>query len=147
MTKAIRWTPEMLKAHQERTAKTIDGIVREAKTGQQRMQALGRLRDGQMNKTEQHFADYLDAEKAAGRVLWWAFEGIKFKLAKNTHLTVDFAVMVEGGQLHMIDVKGARAIYSDDAKAKMKIAADKFPLAFFVAFPTKGGGWDIEEVK
>ena len=49
--------------------------------GTQRMQALGRLKAGQMNKTEERFAQMLELERYAGRVKWWKFEGIKLMLA------------------------------------------------------------------
>ena len=36
--------------------------------GTQRMQALGRMKTGQMNKTEERFAQMLELERYAGRV-------------------------------------------------------------------------------
>ena len=118
-------------------------------TGTQRMQALGRMKTGQMNKTEERFAQMLELERYAGRVKWWKFEGIKLMLAKNTSITVDFAVLPDTGILTMIDVKGAKALFTDDARAKMKIAAEMYPFVFRVAYPqSKGdsGGWTIEEI-
>lgn len=117
------------------------------KTGVQRMQALGRLKTGQMNKTEERFAQWLELERYAGRVLWWKFEGIKLMLAKSTSLTVDFAVLPDTGVLTMIDVKGSKAMVTDDARAKMKIAAELYPFVFKLAYPRPNGeGWDIEEI-
>jgi hypothetical protein len=113
------------------------------------LHALGRLADGEENATEKRYAAHLEQRKQAGEILWYLFEGIKLKLAPKTFLTVDYAVMSSDGQLEMHDVKGARAIFSDDAKVKMKVAADKFPFVFKVAFPKKardGGGWDVEEI-
>lgn len=115
--------------------------------GTQRMQALGRLKTGQMNKTEERFAQMLELERYAGRVKWWKFEGIKLMLAKNTSLTVDFAVLPDTWILTMIDVKGSKAMVTDDARAKMKIAAELYPFVFKLAYPrAKGEGWDIEEI-
>ena len=111
------------------------------------LQALGRLRDGEQNATERRYEAHLEQQKQAGEILWYLFEGIKLKLAPKTFLTVDYAVMSASGQLEMHDVKGARAIFSDDAKVKMKVAADKFPFVFKVAFPKKrAGGWEVEEI-
>ncbi|MDR5881098.1 hypothetical protein [Caballeronia sp. LZ032] len=113
------------------------------------LHALGRLRDGEENATEKRYAAHLEQRKSAGEIRWYLFEGIKLKLAPKSFLTVDYAVMAADGQLEMHDVKGARAIFSDDAKVKMKVAADKFPFVFKVAFPKKqrdGGGWDVEEI-
>jgi hypothetical protein len=158
MTKAVRWTEEQLAQHQ-RGRRQLDALAaaptpappsmtpEPRQTGTQKMQALGRQRDGKMNKTEARYAEHLAAEAHAGRVLWWAFEAIKLKLADNTHLTVDFAVMRADGTLAMHDVKGARAIYQEDAKVKNKVAARLFPFSFAVVYPNKTtGGWDIEEV-
>ena len=111
--------------------------------------ALGRLKPGQMNKTEAAYAAYLDLLKRAGELLWFEFEAIKLKLADNTFLTIDFAVMRADGVIELHDVKGARAIVTDDAKVKMKVAAEKFPFVFKLAFPkgTRGSlGWDVEEI-
>lgn len=119
-------------------------------TGKQRMQAKGRLPKGEMNETEKRYAQRLDELKLAGEVLWWRFEAMTFTLAPRTTLTVDFSVMLACGALEMHDVKGAKAIYEDDAKVKMKVAAQMFPFVFRVAYPIpkgQGGGWNIEEVR
>ena len=116
-------------------------------TGTQRMQALGRKKTGLMNKTETRFAHMLSLEQHAGKVQWWKFEGIKLMLAKNTSLTVDFAILPETDILTLIDVKGSKAMVTDDARAKMKIAAELYPFVFKLAYPRpKGEGWDIEEI-
>ncbi len=111
--------------------------------------ALGRLKQGQMNKTEAAYAERLRALQMAGEILWHRFEGVKLRLADKTFLTVDFAVMRADGQLEMHDVKGSKAIYTDDARVKMKVAAEMYPFVFRVAYPNskrQGGGWQIEEV-
>jgi hypothetical protein len=140
MGKAIRWTPEQLAAHNTRKVK------QEPTSAQAGLQALGRLQSGAMNKTEARYADYLEARCRVGEVAWFKFEGIKLKLADNTSLTPDFFVMLATRELEVHEVKGARRIYTDDAKAKTKIAAGMFPFTFRVVFPKDGGGWDIEKV-
>lgn len=112
--------------------------------------ALGRLPAGAMNKTEAKFHQYLVEQQLAGRILWHRFEGITLRLAKRTSITIDFAVLQSSGLLQMIDVKGSPAIFTDDARAKMKIAAATFPFEFMVAYPRAqkdGGGWHIEMVE
>lgn len=107
--------------------------------------ALGRLKTGQMNKTEAAYAERLEELRLSGVVLWFKFEGIKLRLADNTFYSPDFAVMLEDGTLQMREVKGAVAIFQDDAKVKIKVAAELYPFAFIVAYPRKkkdGGGWD-----
>jgi hypothetical protein len=114
-----------------------------------RLQALGRKKQGELNKTEQAYANYLADRKYKGEIEWFCFEGIRLRLAERTSLTVDFAVMRADGVLEMIDVKGSKAIIMDDSKAKIKIAASLFPFVFKLAFPIAkkdGGGWLEEEV-
>ena len=120
-----------------------------AQTATARMQALGRLPKGTMNRSETAFAQHLDMQKLSNKVLWYQFEGIKLMLAKNTSITVDFAVLPASGVLEMIDVKGSKAMFTDDARAKMKVAAVMYPFIFKVAYPiskANGGGWNIEEI-
>jgi len=105
-----------------------------------RMQALGRLKVGKMNKTEQAYDRYLGALKAAGEILWYRFEGIKFRLADNTFYSPDFSVMRADGLLEQHEVKG---FWTDDARVKIKVAADQFPVRF-VAVKKKGSGWERE---
>lgn len=117
--------------------------------GMAAMQAKGRLAAGTMNATEAKYAAYLGQLTLAGDVLWWKFEPVKLLLAPQTTLTPDFMVMLADGSLEMHDVKGAKAIYTDDAKVKMKIAAQEYPFVFRVVYPVKkadGGGWSIEVV-
>lgn len=99
-----------------------------------------------MNQTEKKYAQHLALLKQAGAILWFEFECIKLKLADNTHFTPDFALMGSDGVLELHDVKGARAIVQDDARVKMKWAADRYPFRICYVFPVKGGGWEIEEV-
>lgn len=112
---------------------------------QRRMQALGRLKAGAMNKTEAAYAATLELRRHAGEVLWFKFEGLKFRLADNTFYTPDFTVMLAGGAMEAHEVKG---YWQDDARAKIKIAADLYPFRFVavkVRPKSQGGGWDTEE--
>lgn len=106
--------------------------------------ALGRLKPGTMNKTEAAYAATLEALKHAGLVQWYRFEGIKLRLAENTFYTPDFAVMRGDGVLEMHEVKG---FWRDDARAKIKIAADQYPFHFIAAkarAKKDGGGFAVE---
>ena len=107
--------------------------------------ALGRLKTGQMNGTEKAYGERLKLLQHAGQVAWYKFEGIKLRLADNTFYTPDYAVMLANGEMELHEVKG---FWQDDAKAKIKIAADMYPFRFIaVKVKTKkdGGGWEIEE--
>jgi len=110
-----------------------------------KLQALGRLKAGQMNKTEQAYASTLQQRQHAGEVAWFKFEGIKLRLADNTFYSPDFAVMLADGSMEMHEVKGH---WQDGARAKIKIAADMYPFRFVAVKvqPKKaGGGWAVEE--
>ena len=107
--------------------------------------AQGRLKPGTMNKGEAAYAAFLDREKSAGRVLWWRFEGLKLRLADNTFYTPDFAVMTVDQVIECHEVKG---FWMDDARAKIKIAADLYPFRFKALKPVSkkaGGGWEEED--
>ena len=103
--------------------------------------ALGRMPVGKMNKTEAAYAQQLELERHAGEVLWYKFEGIKLRLADNTFLTIDFAVLPKDGVLEMREIKGH---WEDDARAKTKIAAAMYPFRF-IAVKKKGSGWERED--
>ena len=106
--------------------------------------ALGRLKAGERNKTEQAYENLLEAMRISGDVLWYKFEGMKLRLADNTFYTPDFAVMLSSGQIGMHEVKG---FWQDDARVKIKIAAELYPFRFVAAKPKakkNGGGWELE---
>src|SRR5690349_6901766 len=107
--------------------------------------ALGRLKTGQMNKTEAAYGQHLELLKRAGEVLWYRFEGFKLRLADNTFYTPDYAVMAASGQLECHEVKG---FWQDDARVKIKVAAEQYPLRFgaIKALAKKSGGGRAREV-
>ena len=105
----------------------------------------GRSKPGVMNKTEAVYEGLLRIRQIEGAVLWYAYEAITFKLAKDTRYTPDFVVMLQDGSFECHEVKG---FWRDDAKVKIKVAAAMFPIKFIAvkALPKKaGGGWEIEE--
>ena len=107
--------------------------------------AIGLLKPGTQNGTEAEYARVLESRRQAGEIAWYAFEGVTFKLAADTRYTPDFAVMLADGMIEMHEVKG---FWRDDAKIKIKVAAEMFPFRF-VALKKRskksGGGWDVEE--
>ena len=112
-------------------------------------QALGRLKTGQVNQTEAAYAELLELRKCAGEVSWYRFEGIKLRLADNTFYTPDFAVMLSGGEMELHEVKGSLSYIMDDAKVKIKVAAEMYPFRFVLVArraKKRGGGWDVQEV-
>lgn len=114
-----------------------------------RMYALGRLKTGQMNKTEAAYAAHLEARRRAGEIAWFKFEGVKLRLADNTFYSPDFAVMGADGVLEMHEVKGSLNYIQEDAKVKIKVAAEMYPFQFILVAPKpkkEGGGWDVKEI-
>jgi hypothetical protein len=106
--------------------------------------ALGRLKTGERNKTEAAYEAFLEALRMTGSVAWFKFEGVKLRLADNTFYTPDYAVMLSNGQMEMHEVKG---FWQDDARAKIKIAAELYPFRFLAVRPKPkkdGGGWNVE---
>jgi hypothetical protein len=102
--------------------------------------ALGRLKAGAMNRTEAKYADALKAQQAAGELLWHRFEGLKLRLADSTFYTPDFAVMRADGQIECHEVKG---YWQDDARVKIKVAAEMYPFRFIAVTASKAG-WQTE---
>lgn len=106
-----------------------------------------RRQPGTMNKTESAYARHLESQCATGEIVWWKFEGLTLKLAKDTRYTPDFCVMTRDGCIEFHEVKG---FFEDDAKVKVKVAAEMFPFIFRLvrAKPQKhGGGFEIAEVQ
>jgi hypothetical protein len=108
-------------------------------------QALGRLKQGQLNKTEAEYARHLELLKRAGEILWYRFEGVKLRLADNTFYTADFAVMNANSEMEMHEVKGG--YITDDSKVKIKVAAEMYPFKFFLCQKkSKKEGFVVTEI-
>lgn len=106
--------------------------------------ALGRLKQGQMNKTEAEYERRLFWLLKDGSILWYKFEGIKFRLADKTFYTPDFVVMRADGIIEVQEVKGR---WMDDARVKIKVAAEMYPFRFIAVMKKAkklGGGWRVE---
>jgi len=146
----MNWTEQDLANHNERWKKWNAAPSLPVKMAPEFKQAVetakviakGRQHTpGIMNKTEACYAAYLEQLKKAGDVAWYAFEGVRLRLAKQTTYTPDFIVMNADGTIECHEVKGAKAIFWDDAKVKVKVAAEMFPFNFKVVYPSKTDGW------
>lgn len=97
-----------------------------------------------MNKTEGEHAMMLEAMKRAGQILDYRYEAMSLRLAENTHYIPDFFV-VYPDHFEIHEIKGP--FVRDDARAKVKIAADKFPWwAFKIYQKKKDRAWYLEEL-
>lgn len=97
---------------------------------------------GVMNRTEERYADTLQARKLAGEIVEWLFESVTLKLADNLRYTPDFCVYLADGTVDFIDVKGTGPI-DDKSIVKIKAAAERFfwfTFAMDVEQPKKLGG-------
>jgi hypothetical protein len=101
-----------------------------------------------MNKTEQAYADMLQARKLAGEIIEWQFESVTFKLAADTRFTPDFCIVLADHTLEFVDAKGGGPM-DEKSRVKCKCAAEKFPWFVFVIEQKQakknGGGWKREE--
>lgn len=120
-------------------------MIRRSLAGNAGVMALGRLKVGAMNRTEAAYGQMLEGLKATGDVVWYRFEGLKLRLADNTFYTPDWAVMRSTGAIECHEVKG---YWTDDARVKIKVAAEMYPFRFVSAkkLPSKAGAeWLLEE--
>lgn len=110
-----------------------------------RIRARGRIRKppGTPNRLEAAYGQHLALRQKAGDVVWFAYEGIKLRLADKTFLTVDYFLMLASGDLEAHEVKGSHL--EDDAAVKLKVAAAMFPFRF-VLVRAAGAGWDLKEI-
>ena len=96
---------------------------------------------GKMNPSEEAYSHQLEARKAAGEIIRWAFEPVKFVLAERTTYTPDFMV-VTANQIEFHEFKG---FWRDDARVKIKVAAALFPEFLFVAVQKVKKQYEYEE--
>ena len=94
-----------------------------------------------MNKWETMYSDELMQRKMNGEIEWFGYEAIKIRLAKATTYTPDFSVVLADGSLEFHEVKG---YWRDDARVKIKVAAEMFRWARFVVVTRKHGEFQKE---
>lgn len=88
-----------------------------------------------MNSWELLYSRELDLRRAAGEVTWWSYEPVKLRLARRTFYTPDFLVRHKDGSLELVEVKG---FWRDDARVKLKVAAEQYPMFRFRAVRMRG---------
>jgi hypothetical protein len=95
------------------------------------------------SKTESRYAALLQTRQACGEIAAWWFEGLKLRLAHNTFYTPDFLVQVKDiPTLELHEVKGG--FWRDDARVKIKVAAQQYPCFVFRAAQYVNGTWKYE---
>ena len=117
-------------------------VVRENRTTEFAKASRRNFRkDGEMNKLEAEYAARLEALKGVGQIADYRFECVKLRLADRTFYTPDFMVLRADGTFEMHEVKGH---WEDDARVKIKVAAELYPFKFIAARKEKGA-WVFEE--
>lgn len=105
----------------------------------------GSTRPGEMNRTEAKYADYLEKQRLAGEIVKWGYEKLKLRLGQNwkTTYTPDFLVITNDLEIEFHDCKGGGG-WEEDARVKIKVAAEQFPEFLFVGMTLKKGRWECE---
>ncbi len=106
----------------------------------EKTRALGRMKKGQMNKTEKLYAQYLETQKAANKILDYWFESHKYKIGTNAcWYTPDFVVQLSTGEIEIHEVKGH---WEEDALVKVKALALNYPYKV-IAVKWVKSAWEI----
>lgn len=95
----------------------------------------GRHRPGVMNGLETKYHLHLQRLKELKEIDDFKFEAMKFRLADKTFYTPDFAVLKPDGFIEYHEVKG---YWEDDARVKIKVAAEMHWFKFIGVTLTKG---------
>ena len=101
-------------------------------------------RSKQMNKLESAYVEQLAIGQAAGRVLHFGFECITLRLADGVRYTPDFFVVRPGGKFEFHETKG---FMRDDARIKLKVAAQIYPWFTFHLVQHKKRAWIITQIQ
>jgi hypothetical protein len=150
------WTEAQLKEHYERVKggdANCQGIV-ESQVNPSGSAAPSRVSGGaRMNKLEAAYAQQLERDRRAGLIMSWHFEPVKFRLANKTTYTPDFMITrtyeLRAYWLNGIEFHETKGFWREDARVKIKVAAEIFPMFKFLGITKKrvrdGGGWNVEE--
>lgn len=101
-------------------------------TGERQPGTRSRHEAGKMNGLERRYRDeILQPQLERGEVVWYGFEKLKLRLANATFYTPDYWLILCNAK-HVVDeVKGH---WEDDARVKIKLAAEQFPYLHFRAW-------------
>lgn len=102
-----------------------------------------------MNKWERDYAIVLDAERQAGKILSWEFEGLSLKLGRGARFKPDFIVHrvtldSDGHSYDVIECREVKGKWREAARVRIKVAASKYPWCRFIAVSKDGAGWKTE---
>jgi hypothetical protein len=128
--------PDKLGSHEDGDCPIIEGV--------------GEPPPNKMNPSERRYAKHLDELLASDAILWWAREPVSIRLARGSSYVPDFLVMRPDGAIEIHEVKSSRGSADfhnakwhhahRDSYSKWKIAANRFPVRFFMVWP-ENGSW------
>lgn len=93
-----------------------------------------------MNRLEEEYSCHLQNQFKFGLILDWKFESIKLRLAERTFYETDFIVVTQN-QIEIHEVKGH---WEDDARVKIKCAAEIYWWFAFYGIKKERGVWSRE---
>jgi hypothetical protein len=129
--------------HCRLSARKIPFLVsRMFKTGRAYPRPLRRV-PGKMNKLEAEYADILVTQRVCGEIIDHKFEAVTLKIGPDCRYTPDFLV-IKPDCIEFHEVKG---FWRDDAKVKIKVAAQSFPMFRFISCEKIKGKWEMKEVE
>lgn len=123
--------------------KTGERQVLKLPSGVKRWQSLGRLKAGQLNKTETAYERVLISRKLAGEVIWYRFHPFNVRLADNTHYRPDVLVLSADGHLEIHEIKGS--FTSEMGNIKIKLCAEVLPVFRMIKVSKTKAGFTYEE--
>lgn len=100
-----------------------DGVMRRVATATTETARPVRA-DRYKSEWEREYAQRLDLMVRASVIAWWAYEGIKVRLADGAWYTPDFLVRSPDGALEVHEVKGE---WREAARVRVKVAAEALP--------------------
>lgn len=120
-------------------------VVARVKLGDQ--VKAGGVRPRGRSKLQAAYAEDLELRRRTGELLDVEEEAISLRLAGRTWFRPDFLLRFPDGHVEIHEVKGH---WEDDARVKIKVAAECHAWARFVAvtrWPARqGGGWKLEPI-
>jgi len=99
----------------------------------------------QMNQTEAEYGTMLDAQKRTGEIIDYRFESVNLRLGSDNHYRPDFMVLNSAFEIEFHEVKGG--FWREDARVKIKSAAQQYPYFRFLVAQKKNRKWHYEEIK
>ena len=94
-----------------------------------------------MNSLERDYAHQLEMLMLSGQILRWKFEALNFRLAHKTFFMPDFMVVKK----ELIEFHEVKGFWREDARVKIKVAAQMYPWFKWVAVQYKKKQWIYEE--